>query len=67
MTTLFLSGGGYGANWLPLIAPLLLFAILLYVGDATIKFLKKRKLRTSHPATDEITHLDVVHNHDPEN
>ncbi len=66
MNNLFLSGGGYGANWLPLIAPLLAIAILLYAGDATIKYLKNRKLRTTRQALGELNHLDAYPNADQE-
>lgn len=49
MTTLILSGGGYSGNWLPLIAPLAAIVIILYAGDAAIKFVKKRRLHTHAP------------------
>ena len=51
MTTLFLSGGGYSGNWLPLLVPLAAIVILLYMGDKMIMFIKNRRLHRHEPIT----------------
>jgi hypothetical protein len=43
MSTLFLSGGSYGANWLPMVLPLVGLVIVLFGVEAIVKYVKKRK------------------------
>jgi hypothetical protein len=55
MTVLILSGGSYGANWLPLLLPLAAI-ILIYKGvDASLQLVRKRKLHCADRQMGEFT------------
>lgn len=58
MATLILSGGAYGANWLPLVYPLVGIVIVLYTVDFIIKFFKKRKLHKENQLMNDLSSAD---------
>lgn len=53
MATLILSGVGGTANWLPLILPLVVLLGILTLTDATIKFIRNKRL--AHTADDTLS------------
>lgn len=45
MANILLSGGPSGANWLPLIVPLVAIVLVIYAADHIGAFFRQKKLR----------------------
>jgi hypothetical protein len=57
MAALLLSGGAYGADWLPLISPLVVILMILYAIDLGMKYYKKWRLGKENRLIKDNTNL----------
>lgn len=53
MAAIILSGGSYGANWLPLIFPLAAIIIIVKGVELLVHFIRKRKLQHNNESLAE--------------